>query len=131
MPVYAGCPDIQDYFDPASMLIIDTDNFEGSVQKIEYLLEEDPYDAVLPLIKRQKKVYLESYHIFSKLPLILEQHFNANLKKQKITIHSENSFQRGSSINHFVNSIQSLFKVPDRWRFNLHFKQDDLYSNRL
>jgi hypothetical protein len=130
MPVYAGCPDISDYFDAASMLVIDIENFKATVNKIEKLLEEDPYHTLLSLIKKQKMQYLEAYHIFNKLTVILDQHFPNKLKKEKVTIQSEATFQRGYSINQYVNRIQRLFRIPGRWQFNINFKQEDLFSNK-
>ena len=130
MPVYAGCPDIHNYFDPTSMMVIDMEDFKDAVNKIERLLEDDPYDSLLSLIKKQKMQYLESYHIFNKLPLILDQRFLNNLKKEKVTIQSEATFQRGYSINQYVKYIQRLFRIPGRWQFNINFKQEDLFSNK-
>ena len=44
MPLYYGCPDIDQYFDTDSLRLIDPNNFKDSVLKIEQIIEEVKLD---------------------------------------------------------------------------------------
>jgi hypothetical protein len=125
MPIYAGCPDIEKYFDPQSMLLINTDNFLDSVQKIESLIEEDPYQKLLPLITLQKNTYLELYHIFQKIPTILERYFTTNHKKHSQVIKAESTFKPGARMNYYFEKIQQVLHFPKKYRFQIYFKHTD------
>ncbi|MEN9571247.1 MAG: hypothetical protein RL172_2478 [Bacteroidota bacterium] len=130
MPVYFGCPDIDNYFDADTMLKIDVENFEGTVQQIEQLLDEDPYQQLLPLIYQQKQRYLSAYHIFNILPSLLQQHFNNRSGHVKNRIKAERCFYRGYAINQLLGKAQHLLQVPTGYRFQLQFSQHQLYSNQ-
>ena len=125
MPIYAGCPDIEKYFDPQSMLLINTDDFLDSVKKIEALIEEDPYQKLLPLITLQKNTYLELYHIFQKIPTILENYFTTNHKKKLQVIKAESTFKPGARMNYYFEKIQQVLHFPKKYRFQIYFKHTD------
>ena len=95
MPIYYGCPDIKNYFDENSFLHIDPNDFKGSVSKIESLMQKNTYDSVTELLTNEKKKYLEQYHIFNKLPELLELHFNTAGKKSNKIIKNESVFLQG------------------------------------
>lgn len=81
-PIYYGAPDIADYFDPSSFLIIDIDDYKTSIQAIEKLLEEDPWEKREQLLMEQKHLYLSNYHLFSAIGLILSNLPVANFEKK-------------------------------------------------
>lgn len=130
MPVYYGCPNLEKYFDSSSFLSIDINDFKLSVSKIEQLLQEDPYEILLPILQQQQQHYLQQYHIFNKLPQLLSSQFKAGKKKQQIKIKSETLFQRGFAINKFLSRILHKMPLSEKNRFQINFYQDDLYSNK-
>ncbi|HEX9513711.1 MAG TPA: glycosyltransferase family 10 [Puia sp.] len=103
MPVYYGCPDIDTYFDPNSLLLIDPYDLKTSVDKIEQMIGENWYEKKLPLLINEKRKYLEDYHIFNKLIKILDKEFRSGEKKRRITIVNEQSFEKGYSIKKLIN----------------------------
>lgn len=82
-PIYYGAPDITDYFDPSSLLIIDIDDYKTSIQQIEQLLEEDPWASKENLLIEQKNTYLSIYQLFSALSIILNNLPVQNLEKKR------------------------------------------------
>ena len=130
MPLYYGCPDIDQYFDIDSFRLIDPNNFKDSVLKIEQIIEEDKYNSVLPLLKIQKKRYLEEYHIFNKLVKIIENEFKPTQNKSQITIKNERCFQKGYSINKRIDSVFKKLHLPSRFYFQIKIDQTKTYANR-
>lgn len=108
MPLYYGCPNIANYFDLNSFLSLDLSDFKKSIADIERLLEEDPYETLLPLLKIQKNKYLTDYHIFSKLPFILSRHFSFQVKRKAIIIKSEKLFGEGISFKSWIKQMTKI-----------------------
>ena len=129
MPIYYGCPNIHDYFDADSMLVIDINNWNDAIVKIENLLHEDSYSKKLESIKNEKTKYLKQYHIFDKLIFLLENQFEVQTVKKKIVIKSEKTFQRGFALNNLFSKFQHFLRIALRNRFEFKFPQNDLYSN--
>lgn len=128
VPLYYGCPDIDMYFDPASYMLLNPADYKSSISRIEALLEEDPYEQLLPALLQAREKYLFNYHIFNALPLLLSKHFTTGLPKQKVCIKAENTFQRGYSANIFMQ--KTFHRLPAiANNFHLSFKQTDLYAN--
>ncbi len=108
MPIYYGCPNLNEYFDTESMLIIDIDDYKKSIDEIERLLEEDPYESKLELIKKQKRKYLSSYHIFPAIVELLEGPQKQMSKKINLNIKSNRSFYRDPLFKRVFNRISNL-----------------------
>lgn len=105
VPLYYGCPDISSYFDPASFLQIDPNDFKNSIQKIERLMDEDPYEQMLPLLRLAKEKYLKEYHIFNKLPHILKKDFAVQSNKKMIEIRNEATFLKVPFVKKLLRKI--------------------------
>jgi hypothetical protein len=130
MPIYYGCPDIQQYFNPGSMLLIDPADFKFSISQIEKLVEENVYDQMVDLIKLEKIKYLNQYHVFSKLVKILEKEFRVHNRKKRITIKNEATFHRGHFLNKSISSLLSALHVPGRFHFSIYLDQNNIYVNK-
>ena len=64
LPIYHGCPNIDDYFPPDSLERIDIDDFDKAVEHIGRVLGEDPYETRLAGIKEARSRVLDRYNIF-------------------------------------------------------------------
>ncbi len=73
MPIYYGCPDIGRYFDERSLLVIDIDDYRGSIRKIEEALAGDLYARSLAYIAESRQRFLDRYHVFAALAAILRR----------------------------------------------------------
>ena len=65
LPLYSGCPNIDDYFLPSSLRKLNIHDFEGSVRLIEEIIDTDPYDAHLGEIINARNKVLNDYNIFN------------------------------------------------------------------
>jgi hypothetical protein len=130
MPIYFGCPDIEEYFDPGSLSLVDPNDFESAVEKIEQVIEEDRYADILPLLLEQKNKYLDEYHIFNKIVKILDREFPPSEKKTSVCIRNEHLFQRGFATNKFIASAFRKLHLPGRMFFQVSFDQSRTYANK-
>jgi len=67
LPVYFGCPDIEDYYDQRSIVKIDIDDYKSAFRTIEELVETDTYYDNLKFIIDSREKYLYKYHMFPAL----------------------------------------------------------------
>jgi hypothetical protein len=106
MPIYYGCPDLENYFNVKSFEYIDPLDYLGSIKKIEKLIEEDYYSKAASFIELEKIKYLNQYHIFNKLPQIIESNFQFSQKRNRINIKNEHLFNRESSFKKIISKIK-------------------------
>jgi hypothetical protein len=92
MPIYYGCPNIEDFYDPSSLVKIDFNDLKGSIASIEKALEEKYFDNRKALLLSQKEKYFIDYHFPDKLISLLEENFNHSQDHKKITLYSEKLF---------------------------------------
>jgi hypothetical protein len=64
-PIYHGCPNIHNYFPPDSLSLIDINAPEAAMQKIDYVLRTDPFDA--SKIQKARDLILDKYNLFPML----------------------------------------------------------------
>lgn len=69
LPVYFGCPDIEDYYDQRSIVKIDINDYKTAFRTIEELLEADSYYDKLKFIIDSREKFISAYHMF---PAIVE-----------------------------------------------------------
>ncbi len=103
LPVYWGAPDILEYFDEQALIVIDIDDFEAAVNRIEKLLTEDPYEKLLPEIIAAKKKFLDQYHIFPVLNRLIVECYSESAQSRTSTrkIRSEKTFVPGYQLKQF------------------------------
>jgi Glycosyltransferase family 10 (fucosyltransferase) C-term len=73
MLLYDGCPNLEDYFPRQAFCRVDRDDVSRSIDVIEALLADDPYDRVRPHIERSRQLVLEKYNIFPMLSDLIRQ----------------------------------------------------------
>lgn len=69
-PIYWGAPNINDHFSHQSLTSIDIKDFPSSVQAIERILSEDPYDEALSWMLASKQTVLNELHFLKRLAAI-------------------------------------------------------------
>ena len=130
MPLYYGCPDIQQYFDEGSFTLIDPHDLKGAIETIERVIEEDPYQQALPSLIRQKKKYLEGYQIFNKLLQVLDAGCQQSGNKKTVSIRNERCFQRGYTFNKMVDDVFRILPLPKRLYFQVSLDQIRTIANK-
>ena len=115
VPIYFGCPNINEYFDAESIIQIDLNNVKDAVSKIKNLLKIDEYEKRLPLVINSRKKVLYEYNIFQ----LIEDVCNHKLKKyEKATIYPNWYFKRDklfilkmtySMVTRLINFIKRCF----------------------
>lgn len=74
VPIYCGAPNVFDYFPEESLVAIDIDDFEGSLRKIQNLINNpEEYERRLPAVLEARRLVLEEYNLPAMLNRIISQ----------------------------------------------------------
>ena len=111
MPIYYGAPDITNYYDERSTVIIDIDNYKASFEKIEELLDTDSYLVNLPYIIDSRRRYLDTYHVFPAMINIIKRVIASGhvtvAKKVKIVPEKDFSTTDQNQVSHGLNKTET------------------------
>lgn len=110
-PIYFGAPDISDYFDPKSYVVIDIDDYLGSIKKIEELLEKHSWADHQELLIKQKYLYLTQYQFFPALAKVLDKFGTENAASKKRTIRAHSSFRKFYKARKILSAARKRFRI--------------------
>jgi len=72
---YWGCPNISEWIDPRSFILLDMNDFEKSFNIIKSALINDEWSKRLDIIRREKQKVLDYYNFFPTLERVIKQEF--------------------------------------------------------
>jgi hypothetical protein len=69
---YWGCPNISEYIDPQAFIVLDLDDFNGSVQIIQEAIENDEWSKRIHVIRKEKLRILQGdLNIFNRIQKLI------------------------------------------------------------
>lgn len=89
MPIYYGCPNVDDFFSSESYISIDIQDFKKSIQTIERAIDENFYEKALSSIILSKSKVLFEHQFFPHLTSILDT-LEISQKRHNISVYPEN-----------------------------------------
>jgi hypothetical protein len=118
LPIYAGCTNIYEYFDADVIFELNLDDYKKSINLIEKILDEDPYEKLREKLSINRQLYLDKYHLFPALAIIVNNISKEWISADKkfMTIKPEYSFTQNyqtlqfSSIDDICLEIFRRFK---------------------
>ncbi|MGK2906351.1 MAG: glycosyltransferase family 10 domain-containing protein [Desulfuromonadales bacterium] len=74
VPIYCGCPNVFDYFPEDSVILIDINDFEGSLQTVlRVLTTEGEYERRLSAVKEARRLVMYEYNLPAMLNRIISE----------------------------------------------------------
>jgi hypothetical protein len=64
LPIYHGCPNLEDYFPSDSFASINIDDFEGTIKILEKLINSDYFERNFSAVIESRNLILNKYNIF-------------------------------------------------------------------
>ena len=89
LPIYYGCPNIYEYFDKESLILIDINDVNNSVKVLQDLIDHDVFQNKKAKLRVAREEILNKYNIFNLMSKL------ANKKAsnyQKITLNTNAYF---------------------------------------
>ena len=78
MPIYWGCPNITEYFPAESMILIDENDFQGSLERINEAIANDHYNKYFDAIVAARDLVLSEYSIYPYLCSMIDKYYPTN-----------------------------------------------------
>jgi hypothetical protein len=92
LPLYAGAPDADVYFESRGFLALDFRDWTGSLRLVEQVLREDPYQARMPYLIDNRNRALNEFHFIKRLIREVERSSQSNEERQMRKVYSHHSF---------------------------------------
>jgi FkbM family methyltransferase len=73
LPFYWGCPNLKEYIDEQAFIILNLDDFEGSMKIVEKAIQEDWWSQRINIIKKEKQKIIEKLGFFPQLEKIIQK----------------------------------------------------------
>lgn len=112
MPIYYGCKNILDYFPAESMILIDINNPEESVEIIKEAIENRKWEKSLDAIKHARELILDRYQFFPLISKLVKED-QAKDKEQSVKrIHLKNirKFDDGPLLKFLKDIVKSILR---------------------
>lgn len=75
VPIYYGCPNVYEYFPKESIILIDLNDFEGSIKKIQEIISTPgEYERRFEAIKEARRRVIEEYNLIAMINKIVQNH---------------------------------------------------------
>jgi len=84
MPLYWGCPNINDFFDDRSFVTLEVEDYISSIARIDECLNADAHKKNLKFIRESRRLVLEKYAFIPALVNILSAQAISKKKQKKI-----------------------------------------------
>jgi len=114
-PLYSGGSNLEDFFPKESFTKLDLNDFNGSIQKIEHILENDSYNKKVKALKDARNIVLNKFNLIYRIDAIVESKLLLPKNPKKIErIYSKKYFENKSFLSKFSFYISSkLTKIID------------------
>lgn len=113
IPIYYGCPNLEDYFPNGSFIYIDIDDFECSLHVIQQAIGEGFYEKNFDALREARRRVVEDYNLFSVIEKIATGKGQASQRNQSGVIMNREALRRQSPQMLIQNSLK---KLRIRWR---------------
>lgn len=113
LPIYFGCPNIHDYFDPESMIVLDINDYEKSISIIEEAMRLNVYEKKLASLIKMREKILSEISFFPFITNWLDQNCAVSARKRKKVVLSSDYFEKPKTLRQLLyraklRSIQYL-----------------------
>jgi len=96
-PLYSGATNLEDYFPKESFTYLDISDFNGSIDKIKFLIENDPYSEKVKALEISRNIVLKEFNVIKRIDNIVESKLSKwNMPKKNIRIYNKRHFENKS-----------------------------------
>lgn len=83
-PIYCGCPNLNDYFDPSAFSTIDIHDVGNSIKTIEACIQNNLYEKSIGKIAAAKEMILNKYNLFAIIDDFIRAKSNLVTSEKKV-----------------------------------------------
>ncbi len=97
-PIYAGAPNLSEYFSQNSYTSLNLNDFTGSIKKIKKTIDQDKYEENLKELISSRETVLENFNLIKRIDKIVDdlEINKQDNKRRKIQLFNKSHFQNKS-----------------------------------
>jgi hypothetical protein len=96
-PLYSGATNLEEYFPKESFTYLDINDFNGSIDKIKFLIENDPYSEKFKALEISRNIVLKEFNVIKRIDHIVENKLSQwNKPKKNIRVYNKRHFENKS-----------------------------------
>lgn len=122
IPLYDGCPNIEDYFPADSLIRIDANDHRATLAKINELLQHDEWERRLPALREARRRVLDTHQTFPFLARAIRSFGSDERERALVNIAGYTGMSRKSRMRYIA------YRAGERIR---NREISDLVLNRL
>jgi hypothetical protein len=120
LPIYSGCPNVQEYFDDRSLVRIDVTQPTRAIQTIERVIREDRYEQSREYVWQSRARVLDEHNFFPTVAALCRS-LEAGPARPIVLTSEGFSFSarerlRGSALRVVRNSLRLGFRMQQRMK---------------
>lgn len=123
LPLYYGCPNIEDYFPSDSFIKIDPYKTDESIDKIKSIITNNEYEKRMSAISEARRRVIEEYNVFAVIAKIIQSNITGNLDNSTEEVDNEIIKSRRSArdasfttcIGYYLERYSIKFKHSTGW----------------
>jgi hypothetical protein len=109
LPIYAGCPNISQYFPGNSLFSVDLTNIEAAINTVNDVIRLDPHASRLPSIIQARSKVLNDYNVLNILSQLCER---SSTNIQTCTLNPREDFKiQGSPLSKVKQFARRIIRL--------------------
>ena len=123
MPIYWGCPNITEYFPVESMIIIDENDFDGTLERIEEAVRSDYYSKFFDSIVYAKEKLVKEHSIYPYICSMIDKYYNPT-SEPKLRSFPARIPPKQRKISYKIKKALGVYKFKEYRRKKQWYKKD-------
>ena len=115
MPIYWGCPNIAEYFPEESMILIDENDFSGSLETIKEAIRNDYYTKNFDAIVHARDLLVNELSLYPYICRMIEKYYKPTSKPKQHYFPGRLS-PKQKKLSYKIKKAFGVYKVKDRIR---------------
>jgi hypothetical protein len=113
IPLYDGCPNIEDYFPADSLIRIDANDQAASLARIGELLRHDEWERRLPALQEARRRVLETHQIFPHLARAIRTYGSNDREHSRVNIAGYGAGPFKSRVLYLAHAMAQIFRKTE------------------
>lgn len=124
MPIYWGCPNITEYFPEESMIIVDENDFEGTLERIKEAVRDDHYSKYFDAIVYAKERLVEEHSIYPYICRLIDKYYKPT-SEPKARLVPARIPPKQKKLSYKVKKALGIYKLKDKYRKRNWYKTNN------
>ncbi len=122
MPIYWGCPNITEYFPKESMILIDENDFKGSLERIEEAVRDDYYTKYFDAIVHAKERLVEEHTLYPYICRLIDKYYNPT-SEPKLRLCPARLSPKQKKLSFKIKTALGIYKLKEKYRQRHWYKR--------